>query len=77
MKKLLLVAATIAAVGTITPALAERISVGVGAGVHHRHVHERVVIREHHDRGLHRGWYQGHHYGWRHSHHHGARVVIR
>ncbi len=68
MKKLVLVAAAIAAIGTITPALAEGVSVRIGDnGYHHRHFHERVVVR--HDRGWHRGW--------EHHHRHGAKVVIR
>ena len=77
MKKLIRVTAAIAALGSITPALAQDVSVRVGSGYHHRAaVHERVVVRD--DRGLHRGWDRGHHYGWRHANHRGhARVVIR
>jgi hypothetical protein len=71
MKKLALIIAAAAAIGTVSPALADSVRVRVGDGWHHRH-HERVVIREH----RHHGWYRGHHYGWR-NHHRGASVVIR
>lgn len=78
MKKFALLIAAAAAVATMTPALAQDVSVRVGSGMnrHHGGVVQQRIVR--HDRGMHRGWDRGHHYGWRHSNHRShARVVIR
>lgn len=74
MRKLAMIVAAVAAVATVTPALAQGVTLRVGDNGYRHHRHERVVVR--HDRGWHRGWERGHHYGWNSHRRHGARVVI-
>ena len=56
MKKLVLAAATIAALGFVSYATDNAAAQGVSVNVGTPAVRSGVVVRERHDRGYHRGW---------------------
>ena len=74
MRKLVLILSAVAAIGFTVPLVAtsaEAAKVVIKSGEHHRHWnrgHRKVVVvKHHHDNGLHRGW----------RNHHRAKVVVR
>jgi hypothetical protein len=68
MRKIMVAIITLGVLGFALPIVGS-----TSADARHHRGHRVVVIKKHHDRGLHRGWYKNRH----HHHRRGARVIVR